>query len=163
MIVTSLQTWPAQASAYHPVFRRALEFIARHDFRHEKPGKIDIIPGKLFCLLQEMDSVPFSDARPESHRQFIDIQYLISGHEVMGVSSVSSGKHSVVEDRTPEQDILFWQVNEDENPVTLTPGMFAIFFPDDIHRPCAHQPSDAPCHLRKAVIKIHRELLEETV
>jgi hypothetical protein len=25
-----------------------------------------------------------------------------------------------VEDRTPEQDILFWQVNEDENPVTLT-------------------------------------------
>jgi hypothetical protein len=32
-----------------------------------------------------------------------------------------------VEDRTPEQDILFWQVNEDENPVTLTPGMFAIF------------------------------------
>jgi YhcH/YjgK/YiaL family protein len=127
MIVTSLQTWPAQASAYHPVFRRALEFIAQHDFRHEKPGKIDIIPGKLFCLLQEMDSVPFSDARPESHRQFIDIQYLISGHEVMGVSSVSSGKHSVVEDRTPEQDILFWQVNEDENPVTLTPGMFAIF------------------------------------
>jgi YhcH/YjgK/YiaL family protein len=90
MIVTSLQTWPAQASAYHPVFRRALAFIAQHDFRHEKPGKIDIIPGKLFCLLQEMDSVPFSDARPESHRQFIDIQYLISGHEVMGVSSVSA-------------------------------------------------------------------------
>jgi YhcH/YjgK/YiaL family protein len=84
MIVTSLQAWPEQASAYHPVFRRALAFIAQNDFQDFAPGKIDMIPGKLFCLLQEMDSVPFSEARPESHRQFIDIQYLISGHEVMG-------------------------------------------------------------------------------
>lgn len=163
MIVTSLQAWPAQASAYHSVFRRALDFIAQQGFRHMAPGKIDIIPGKLFCLLQEMDSVPFQDVRPESHRQFIDIQYLISGHEVIGVSSRNSSKHAVVEDRTPEQDIMFWQVNEDENLVTLTPGMFAIFFPDDIHRPCAHQSGDAPCHLRKAIIKIHRVLLEEMV
>jgi hypothetical protein len=33
------------------------------------------------------------------------------------------GKRSayVVDDRTPQQDILFWQVEEEETQVTLTP------------------------------------------
>jgi beta-galactosidase beta subunit len=53
-----------------------------------------------------------------------------------------------------QQDILFWQVNEDENPVTLTPGMFAIFSLKISIARAAHQPGDAPYHLRKAVIKI---------
>jgi YhcH/YjgK/YiaL family protein len=163
MIVTSLQAWPAQETAYHPVIRQALDFLAQHDFQDFAPGKIDIIPGKLFCLLQEMDSVPLEVARPESHRQFIDIQYLISGTERMGVSSVENGLHTVTEDRTPQQDILFWHIDEGETLVTLTPGMFAIFFPDDIHRPCCHLQDSMVNHLRKAVIKIDRQLLEATV
>lgn len=84
MIVTSLKAWPAQSMAYHPVIRQALAFLAEQDFKDFTLGKIDLIPDRLFCLLQEMDSMPFAEARPESHRQFIDIQYLISGHERMG-------------------------------------------------------------------------------
>ncbi|MDP9565287.1 YhcH/YjgK/YiaL family protein [Kosakonia radicincitans] len=163
MIVTSMKAWPAQESAFHPVIRQALAFLAQNDFQDFVPGKIDLIPGRLFCLLQEMDSVPFEEARPESHRQFIDIQYLISGHERMGVSRVESDLHTVVDDRTPQQDIMFWQVEEEEIQVTLTPGMFAIFFPQDIHRPCCHPQSGGVNHLRKAVVKIDRALLEETV
>lgn len=161
MIVTSLQAWPAQESAYHPVIRQALAFLAQHDFQDFAPGKIDLIPGKLFCLLQEMDSVPFAASRPESHRQFIDIQYLISGHERIGVSRVESARHTVVDDHTPQQDIMFWQVKEEEIQLELTPGMFAIFFPQDIHRPCCHPQGGGVNHLRKAVIKIDRQLLEE--
>ena len=160
MIVTSLQAWPAQASAYHPIIRQAVNFLAEYDFTDFAVGKIELIPGKLFCLLQEMVSVPFDDARPESHRQFIDIQYLISGHERMGVSRVESGLHTIVDDRTPQQDILFWRVESEENQVTLTPGMFAIFFPDDIHRPCCHPAEGGTNPLRKAVIKIDCRLLE---
>jgi len=163
MIVTSLKAWPEQASAYHPVIRQALAFLAKNDFQDFAPGKIDLIPGQLFCLLQEMDSVPFAEARPESHRQFIDIQYLSSGHERMGVSRVESGLHCVVDDRTPQQDIMFWQVEEEETQVTLTPGMFVIFFPEDIHRPCCHPQDGGITPLRKAVIKIDRALLEEVV
>ncbi len=163
MIVTSLKAWPAQAAAFHPVIRQALDFLAQNDFHDFAPGKIDLIPGKLFCLLQEMDSTPFEEARPESHRQFIDIQYLISGHERMGVSRVESGLHAIVDNRTPQQDIMFWQVEEEETLVTLTPGMFAIFFPEDIHRPCCHPQEGRVNHLRKAVMKIDRALLEEPV
>lgn len=163
MIVTSLKAWPAQASAYHPVIHQALTFLAGRDFKDFAPGKIDIIPGKLFCLLQEMDSVPFDEARPESHHQFIDIQYLISGHELMGVSRAESGLHTIADDRTPQQDIIFWQIDEEEMQVTLTPGMFAIFFPEDIHRPCCHPQGGRVNHLRKAVVKIDRRLLKEAV
>jgi YhcH/YjgK/YiaL family protein len=90
MIVTSLKAWPAQQAAFHPVIRQALA-LSPEGFSGFAPGKIDLIPGKLFCLLQEMDSMPFAQARPESHRQFIDIQYLISGDERMGVSRAESG------------------------------------------------------------------------
>lgn len=162
MIVTSLKAWPVQAAAYHLVIRQALAFLAQTDFQHFVPGNIDLIPGRLFCLLQAMDSVPFEASRPESHRQFIDIQYLISGHERTGVSRAESGRHTVVEDRTPQQDILFWQVEDEETQVALTPGMFAIFFPEDIHRPCCHPQGGGAGPLRKAVVKIDRALLEAT-
>ncbi|MBK0018891.1 YhcH/YjgK/YiaL family protein [Kosakonia sp. S42] len=163
MIITIMKAWPAQESAYHPVIRQALVFLAQNDFQDFVPGKIDLIPDKLFCLLQEMDSVPYEEVYPESHRQFIDIQYLISGHERMGVSRVESGLHTVVDDRTPQHDIIFWQVEEEEMQVTLKPSMFAIFFPQDIHRPCCHSQGGEVNHLRKVVVKIDRALLEETV
>ncbi|HCB0228700.1 TPA: YhcH/YjgK/YiaL family protein [Klebsiella variicola subsp. variicola] len=161
MIVSSLHAWPAQQAAFHPVIRQALAFIASQDFQHFAAGKIDLIPGKLFCLLQEMDSMPFAQARPESHRQFIDIQYLISGEERMGVSRAESRCHHVTEDMTPQQDILFWQVEDEETQIRLTPGMFAIFFPQDIHRPCCHPREGEQKHLRKAVMKIDCALLED--
>ncbi|EKZ6362171.1 TPA: DUF386 domain-containing protein [Klebsiella aerogenes] len=161
MIVSSLQAWPAQQAAFHPAIRQALAFIASQDFQRFAPGKIDLIPGKLFCLLQEMESVPFAQARPESHKQFIDIQYLISGEERMGVSRAESGCPRVTEDRTPQQDILFWHVEDEEMQITLKPGMFAVFFPQDIHRPCCHPRDGERQHIRKAVMKIDRALLEE--
>ncbi len=105
--------------------------------------------------------MPFAQARPESHRQFIDIQYLISGEERMGVSRAESRCHHVTEDLTPQQDILFWQVEDEETQIRLTPGMFAIFFPQDIHRPCCHPREGEQKHLRKAVMKIDRALLED--
>lgn len=58
MIVTSLKAWPAQSMAYHPVIRQALAFLAEQDFQDFTLGKIDLIPDRLFCLLQEMDSMP---------------------------------------------------------------------------------------------------------
>lgn len=162
MILTSLKAWPAQASAYHPVIRQALTFLAQNDFKYFAPGKTDLIPGRMFCLLQEMYSVPFEQARPESHRKFIDIQYLISGDERMGVSCAESGKHTVVDDLTSHQDIIFWQVESEETHIVLRPGMFAIFFPEDIHRPCCHLEDGDIKKLRKAVVKIDLQLLEAT-
>ncbi len=79
----------------------------------------------------------------------------------MGVSRAESGCPRVTEDRTPQQDILFWQVEEEETQITLKPGMFAIFFPQDIHRPCCHPRDGERQHIRKAVMKIDRALLEE--
>ncbi|AZT39699.1 DUF386 domain-containing protein (plasmid) [Salmonella enterica subsp. enterica serovar Karamoja] len=160
MIVSSLDVWAAQAPACHRCSARPVAFAAGCADRPFVAGKIDIIPGRLFCLLQEMDSVPFHTSRPESHRQFIDLQYLIAGEERMGVSRAGSGLHHIVENRTPQQDLLFWDVRNGETEVVLTPGMFAVFFPDDIHRPCCCLPDKGPTHLRKAVIKIDRALLE---
>ncbi|GAB7196752.1 hypothetical protein OS11_30260 [Dickeya oryzae] len=69
-------------------------------------GKYDIIPGKMFCLLQEFTTEPAADRLAESHFQYVDIQYLLQGEETIGVARGSS-RNSVIEDKREQHDIVF--------------------------------------------------------
>jgi biofilm protein TabA len=44
-----------------------------------------------------------------------------------------------------------------ETRLVLTPGMFAIFFPGELHKPC--RALNAPMPIRKVVIKIAVDLI----
>ncbi|MEE6081785.1 YhcH/YjgK/YiaL family protein, partial [Avibacterium paragallinarum] len=49
-------------------------------------------------------------------------------------------------------DILFYQSAKNESELVMRKGNFAIFFPEDIHRPACID--DNPCQIRKVVVKI---------
>ncbi|MGL6017818.1 MAG: YhcH/YjgK/YiaL family protein [Gibbsiella quercinecans] len=154
MMICDLQDWAQEKHAFHPIIHQAIAFIQRTDFSVLPLGKIDIIPGKLFCLLQEMHTVPAEQMRAESHFDFVDIQYLLQGEETIGVAR-RQGDETITEQRL-EHDIVFYQQTHNEIAVTLQPGMFAVFFPHDLHRPCCQSHGEAL--IRKAVIKIHLSL-----
>lgn len=155
MIICDSRNWESEKNAFHPVIDLAINWIQNADFSQMTPGKYDIQPGnKMFCLLQEMETQPAGQRRAESHREYVDIQYLLAGEETIGVAPAHPD-HKVIESK-PEQDIVFFQETRNESQVSLVPGMFAVFFPHDVHRPCCH--THAPSQLRKAVIKIHRSL-----
>ncbi|SQI46193.1 uncharacterized protein, YhcH/YjgK/YiaL family [Serratia plymuthica] len=83
MMLCDLQDWAREKHAFHPIIHQAIAFIERTDFATLQPGKIDIIPDKMFCLLQEISTVPAQQMRPESHFDHVDVQYLLQGEETI--------------------------------------------------------------------------------
>ncbi|WP_442798904.1 YhcH/YjgK/YiaL family protein [Pantoea vagans] len=156
MIVCDRHDWDRERHAFHPVIDQAISWIAGTDFSQLDTGKYEILPdNKMFCLVQEMMTEPASARRAESHFSYIDIQYLLAGTENIGVARAHPDQ-KITEDFAEQRDVVFYQTILNESVITLLPGMFALFFPHDIHRPCC-APGE-PATIRKAVIKIHRDL-----
>lgn len=156
MIVCDCHDWNRERHAFHPVIDQAIRWITDTDFSQLDTGKYAILPeDKMFCLVQEMMTEPASARRAESHFSYIDIQFLLAGSENIGVARAHPDQR-VTEDFAQQRDVVFYQKTLNESVITLLPGMFAIFFPYDIHRPCC-APGE-PAIIRKAVIKIHRDL-----
>lgn len=86
MLLSQTQAQDAGVHAFHPVIRQALTWIDAQDFSTMAPGKYDILPdNQMFCLLQQANTCPAEQQRPESHFRYVDLQYLLSGEETIGV------------------------------------------------------------------------------
>ncbi|QWT42411.1 YhcH/YjgK/YiaL family protein [Dickeya dadantii] len=158
MIICDQQDWGREKYALHPIIHQAIDYISTTDFTAMATGKYDIIPGKMFCLLQEFTTEPADERLAESHFKFVDIQYLLQGEETIGVAR-GSRDNTVIEDKSEHHDIVFYRDIQNESFISLTPGMFAVFFPEDLHRPCCQ--SQGQSFIRKAVIKIHISLFTD--
>lgn len=157
MIVCCQHDWERERNAFHPIINKGIEFISQTNFSTLTPGKYDILPEKMFCLLQETNTLPANEMRAESHFNFVDIQFLLQGEETIGVARGTQG-HQVIEDRKEKNDIVFYQDLNNESLIHLVPGMFVVLFPQDLHRPCCHTHRET--FIRKAVIKVHLSLFE---
>lgn len=93
---------------------------------------------------------PLSEARWEAHRNYADIQIGFEPGEFIGVLPLDALRR--VGEYDPGRDILFASDEALGVQLPLTPGMFAVFFPTDAHRPCiAAQEVKA---VRKLVVKV---------
>lgn len=127
-----------------------LEYIQRTDFCSMDKGKY-IIDADNYATVDSYQTKIKNEKRAESHVKYIDIQYIVDGTELIGHSFLSK-ENRVDEDLLIEKDLLFYKNVLMENDIILTTGMFAIFFPWDVHRPgCA---ADTPDMVKKVVVKI---------
>ncbi|SDK22965.1 YhcH/YjgK/YiaL family protein [Aliiruegeria lutimaris] len=151
MIFGRLDNLAAAAETLPANILEALEFLASTDFTSAKTGRIDIDGERLFAQVQDYVTQPASEKRPEAHKSYIDVQFVVSGREKMGFAPMI-GKPTVVEDLLEENDVLFFADVPDECYLTLSPGSYAVFYPWDIHRPgcSAEQNQD----VRKIVVKV---------
>ena len=83
----------------------------------------------------------------ESHKDYIDLQIVLSGRERMGYADISNLTVRVMEDYNPEMDLAKYFVS-DECFYEMSEDSFALIFPEDIHRPG---------------VKIDEELIEKVV
>ncbi|MFC2145638.1 YhcH/YjgK/YiaL family protein [Actinomycetota bacterium] len=70
----------------------------------------------------------------ESHRKYIDLQYILYGEEKIGYADYTSPKMQLKEYNGGNDIELFSRI-ENESFFILKKGMFAVFFPEDVHRP----------------------------
>ena len=127
---------------------QALEYIRNADFRRLEDITYEVEGRDLFFFIQSYETREINDT-PESHRKYIDIQYKISGTELMGVGQLDTMTEEV--EAKPENDIWFHRGPMDY--ITVSQGMFAVFFPNDAHAPCI-SPASGPNPVRKCVFKV---------
>lgn len=147
MIYDSLKHLEAY-KGIHPGIYRGLELLRDTDFSTLQDERYEVDGDDLFFFIQSYESKPVNDT-PEAHRKYVDIQFLISGQEKMGVGALEDMTEEV--EARPQGDIWFYHGPMDE--VTLSGDKFAVLFPGDAHAPCiAVDGTPVPC--RKCVVKV---------
>lgn len=134
----------------------ALDYLRHTDFSQMEPGRYPVDGDNVFAMVQDPMTQAWETGLPEFHARYIDIQYLLEGEETIGYSLANPALEKIT-DQLAERDIAFVAQQENETRLILTPGMFAIFFPGELHRPC--RASNAPMMIKKVVLKISVDLI----
>jgi len=127
---------------------KAFKYINSTDFSRIEPGKYEVENDNIFAIVNEYNTKDVNDCALEAHRKFIDIQYIYSGVELIGVASLEN--QIPVEEYNENKDCIFF--NEETSLIKMTAGMFAIFFPDDLHMPGVK--ADSISEVKKVVVKV---------
>ncbi len=140
----------ANAALYKSVsagIKAGLEYIENTDLNALVPG-VYPLDGGMKVLVSEYSTKNPLQANLEAHQNFIDIQYLIKGEEQIGYAPLNGQEPTTPYDAN--RDIVFFK--EEVSYVRLQTGMFAIFWPTDLHQPCVQYGASAP--VKKLVIKV---------
>lgn len=130
---------------------QALNFLRTTDFRKLEPGVIEIDGKNIFAQVIDLTTREAAGNRPEVHRRYLDIQFLASGEEKIGVA-IDTGNNQISESLLAQRDIIFYHDCEHESFFEMIPGSYAIFFPQDAHRPGCNKTVSTP--IRKIVVKV---------
>jgi len=151
MIFGSIQNLGNDKKLLPKALIKGLEYIKNTDLTKLAAGKYEIDGNALFALVQDNRTAPKADRKAEAHKKYIDIQYVHSGSEIIGFG-LDDPVNEVLENLLDEKDAIFFKHVKNEMDLILTPGMYAILFPTDIHRPgCIH---GSAASVRKVVVKV---------
>lgn len=132
----------------HPGLALAFDYLTTFD-PQTPDGRVDLDGDRVFALVQSYETSPASGRQFESHYNYVDLQYMVSGEEIIYHSPLGPLKESVP--YNPEKDLIFY-TGEAAQALIMTPGMFTVLFPQDGHMPCCSHRADAPA--KKVVIKL---------
>ena len=135
-----------QYYALNPRFEEVGEFLEQNDLAKLENGRHVIDGDKLFVNVEDDKGKTKDEAVIEYHRKMIDIQVPLNIPETYGYTPVADLPDAPFDE---EKDIAKQPGIKPHNFVTLQPGEFAIFFPQDGHAPCI---ADGMIH--KAVFKV---------
>jgi len=96
-----------------------------------KPGKYLIDGDNVFAMITDGPTRLIDSVRWESHRNYIDLHYVIRGREQIGAAPVASA--TVTKPYDASRDAANYTVGGKYYPAA--PGEFFLFFPSDAHRP----------------------------
>ncbi len=146
MVVDAFENLGSYASL-NPLFQEAVDFLTSTDLSTLEVGKIELKGRDLVVNVSQTSPKTKEQAKLETHNEFIDIQIPLSGEEVMGYTA---GKECLPADAPyhAEKDITFFE-GLAQDYITVKPGMFAIFFPQD-----GHAPGITPTGVKKIVVKV---------
>ena len=133
--------------ALNPLFADVVEFLKTHDLQTMEVGKYPIKDKDLFLNLSLTKQRTKETAFLETHIDMIDIQVPITCAETFGYSPLCD---LPAFEYNAEKDITKYGDTKPQTYVTVNPGQFAIFFPQDGHAPCIIEEEE----IKKAIFKV---------
>ena len=137
-----------QYHANKAVWDKVFLFIKEQNLDTLSVGKHPIDGENAYASITESPSKDLEKTSWESHRKYIDLQYVIKGKEQIGVAAVSSA--TVTKPYNEAKDGAAYTA--EGTYYTAEPGTFYLFFPQDAHRPTIKVPGYDI--VKKLVIKI---------
>ncbi len=139
----------ANASRYfslHPRFKQAFEWLHSQRLADIPNGRQEIDGDRLYASVMREAGRGQAVAKYETHRKYIDIQYLVSGSDLIGWAHLTPDLNGLGYDASKDLELYaakptLW--------VPVPTGDFAVFFPEDAHAPMA-----STCPMHKVVVKV---------
>lgn len=132
----------------HVGINKALMYIQNTNFSDLINGRQEIDGDNIFAIVKEYQTKKSDGNLLESHLKYIDVHYMEEGIEQIGITTLINQKPKTIYDSVDDY-MLF---KESSDLITLKKGMFAIFFPDDIHLP--EIKSGKISKVKKVVVKV---------
>ena len=131
----------------HKLFEKAFAYLNNTDFSKLTEGKYPIEGENCFAIVNRYTTKTVSESFTESHKKYIDIQYVFSGEEEFGYGYIKNFENK---EYCEENDLQKHYGNL--NFLSLRKNHFAILFPDDVHMPGIILQN--PCEVLKVVVKV---------
>ncbi len=132
-----------------PRFVRAFEYL--RSFKSDTPdGKYELDGDKVYALVQSYNTSAPVGKKFESHQKYIDVQFVAKGVELLEHAPIGALK--VETPYVAKDDYLLYDDSAFATSLRLKDGEFAIFFPNDGHKPCCSV--DKPAAVKKVVVKV---------
>ncbi len=114
-------------------------FIAAHDCAQLPDGEMEILGRNLFVRIMSYTAKPAIENRFEIHRVHADVQYVVSGAEIMQTARL--GHLEPIAEYDPQGDFHFYKASGTGISQTIVQaGEFAVFYPTQAHRTsCAYE------------------------
>ena len=129
---------------------KALEFLKDTDFAKKQPGRYEIDGDNIFYMVQKYQTQPAEDGKFETHKNYIDIQFVVQGRELLGYAVLDDLEIQTPYDKSG--DCTFYRTPKNYTPVSLNEAMFCILFPQDGHMP--GKQLENPTDVLKVVVKV---------
>lgn len=136
----------------NPDIKKAFDHLLKTDTCNLKPGKHEIDGRRIFMLVNEYSTRENTLGILEAHKKYIDLQYMEKGSEIIEYEPLCDQK--VFKEYNLKDDYSLYN-SRNSTKLRIQEGMFAIFFPDDLHMPGIIDQSSV--YVKKIVIKILSE------
>ena len=121
-----------------PKTESILIFIAQHDCAHLPDGEIEIEGRELFVRVMSYAPKPAAENRFETHRINADLQYVVSGSELM--QTARANDLTPLTEYDAKGDYHFFKTSGLTNDFIVQTGEFTVFYPNQAHRPsCSYE------------------------
>ncbi len=133
----------------NPLFDKAFDTLFEMMKGEIKDGRHEVDGDNAYIMVSTYETNPINaDRRFEAHRDYIDIQLLLEGREIIGFAEAKD--LAVTDPYRPDYE-LYGMIDEFDK-VILTKGKIAVIYPAEPHAPGL--AANAPERVRKVVIKV---------